>query len=297
MPSSPVEIVGVGEVLWDLLPGGRQLGGAPFNFTFHCHQLGHAAAIVSRAGADDLGRESRATVRRLGLPDMHIQEDPEHPTGTVAVALDAGGVPTFTIAPDVAWDYLAWDDALAALFRQAHAVCFGTLAQRHPTARATLQRALQAAGGALIVCDVNLRQHFYSREVIETSLAASRWVKLNEDELLVLRNLLGLAGTSEAAMLAALRARYRLELACLTRGGRGSLVQTADEEVDLPGVPVKVVDTVGAGDAFTAGLLCCVLEGRPLPAAAAFANALAARVAAAPGGTPVIDRHLIGMPP
>jgi fructokinase len=297
MPSSPVEIVGVGEVLWDLLPGGRQLGGAPFNFTFHCHQLGHAAAMVSRVGADDLGRDIRAAVCRLGLSDEYIQEDALHPTGTVCVALDAAGVPTFTITPDVAYDYLAWDDGLEALFRQARAVCFGTLAQRSPTARATLQRALRTAGGALVVYDVNLRQSFYSREVIEESLAASRWVKLNEDELIVLRDLLGLAGTSEAATLADLRERYRLELACLTRGGRGCLVQTAAEEADWPGVPVRVVDTVGAGDAFTAGLLCCVLEGQPLHQAAAFANALAARVAAAPGGTPVIDRHLIATPP
>jgi fructokinase len=296
MPSSAVEIVGAGEVLWDLLPGGRQLGGAPFNFTFHCHQLGHAAAMVSRVGADDLGREIRAAARRLGLSDEHIQEDGEHPTGTVNVALDAGGIPTFTIRPDVAWDYLAWDDSLEALFRQARAVCFGTLAQRHPTSRATLQQALRAAGGALVVYDVNLRQNFYSREVIETSLAASRWVKLNEDELIVLRDLLGLAGASEAATLADLRGRYRLELACLTRGGRGCRVQTAAEEVDLPGVPVKVVDTVGAGDAFTAGLLCCVLEGRPLRAAAGFANTLAARVAAAPGGTPLLDRLSLERP-
>jgi fructokinase len=293
MPSSPVEIVGVGEVLWDLLPGGRQLGGAPFNFTFHCHQLGHAAAMVSGVGADDLGLEIRAAVRRLGLSDVYIQEDPTHPTATVSVALDGAGVPTFTITPDVAWDHLGWDDDLDALFRQARAVCFGTLAQRSPTARTTLRRALRTAGGALVVYDVNLRQNFYSREVIEESLAASRWVKLNEDELIVLRDRLGLAGTSEGATLADLRQRYRLELACLTRGGRGCLVQTAAEEVDLPGVPVKVVDTVGAGDAFTAGLLCCVLEGRPLVAAAAFANRLAACVAGLAGGTPVIDRSAV----
>jgi fructokinase len=289
--------VGVGEILWDLLPAGRQLGGAPFNFTFHCHQLGHGAAMVSRVGADDLGREIRASVRRLGLSDEYIQEDADHATGTVTVAVDAGGQPTFAITPDAAYDYLAWDVSLEALFGQARAVCFGTLAQRHPAARATLRRALHAAGNALVVYDVNLRQHFYSREVIEDSLTASRWVKLNEDELVVLRGLLALAGTTEAATLADLRRRYRLELACLTRGSRGCLVQIAAEEVDLPGVPVKVVDTVGAGDAFTAGLLVCALEGKPLHPAAEFANGLAARVAASPGGTPVIDRHSLDRPP
>jgi fructokinase len=285
-----VEIVGVGEVLWDLLPGGRQLGGAPFNFAFHCHQLGHASAMVSRVGADEPGREIRAAVRGLGLSDAFLQEDAEHPTGTVTVALDEQGQPAFTITEDVAYDHLAWDARLEALFGQARAVCFGTLVQRHETARATVRRALEAARGAVVVYDINLRQHFYSKEVIEASLAASRWVKLNEDELAVLRDLLGLAGGTAPAMLTDLRRRYALELAALTRGERGCLVQTDAEAVDLPGLRVGVVDTIGAGDSFTAGLLASVLEGKPLADAAAFANRLAARVAASAGGTPRIAR-------
>src|SRR5262245_1541264 len=253
MPA-PIEIVGLGEVLWDLLPGGRQLGGAPCNFTFHCHQLGHASAIVSRVGRDDLGRDIRTALQALGLADAHVQEDADHPTGTVDVQLDAAGKPTFTIAADVAYDYLSWDDRLAALLGQASAVCFGTLMQRQATSRQTVQRALKMARSALVVYDINLRQSFYSREIIEASLTISRWVKLNDDELKVLRGLLELPGDSEAQILAALRARYDLELACLTRGAHGCLVQTADEEITVPGISVQVVDTVGAGDAFTAGL-------------------------------------------
>jgi fructokinase len=287
----PVEIVGLGEILWDLLPDGRRLGGAPFNFTFHCHQLGRPAVMVSRAGADDLGRLIRDSVRGLGLDDAFIQDDDAHPTGTVPVTLDAAGQPTFTITREVAYDYLAWDERLAALFGQARAVCFGTLIQRHPTARETVRRALATARGAVVVYDVNLRQHYYGRDVIESSLAASRWVKLNDAELLVLRDLLDLAGETDAARLADLRRRYGLELAALTRGERGCLVQTAAAEVDLPGVPVRVVDTIGAGDAFTAGLVVAVLEGKPLADAAGFANRLAARVAASAGGTPMIDRR------
>jgi fructokinase len=153
-----------------------------------------------------------------------------------------------------------------------------------------VQKALAAARGAVVVFDVNLRQDFWSREVIETSLAASRWVKLNDDELRVLTPLLGLRGETEAARLDDLRRRYDLELAALTRGARGCLVRSKDEEIDLPGVAVRVVDTVGAGDAFTAGLLCGVLEGRPLAEAARFANRLAARVAGAAGGTPTLAR-------
>src|SRR5438874_498701 len=142
--TAPVEIVGLGEVLWDLLPGGKQPGGAPFNFTFHCHQLGHSSAIVSRVGTDDLGREIRDVLVRLGLPDAFLQADDAHPTGTVQGDVDGSGQPTFTITPDVAWDHLAWDDGLEALLSRAQAVCFGTLAQRHAVSRVTIHRALQA---------------------------------------------------------------------------------------------------------------------------------------------------------
>jgi fructokinase len=283
------QIVGLGEILWDELPGGRQLGGAPANFAFHCHQLGPPAAVVSRVGADAAGRAQREAVRRLGLSDAWLQEDAEHPTGRVTVAVDERGQPSYTIHTDVAYDFLAWDGRLEALFGTAQAVCFGTLIQRHPVARATVRRALEAARNALLIFDVNLRQDFWGREVIEESLRASRWAKLNEDELAVLRDLLALGGASTSQTLKALRHRYGLELAAVTRGERGCLVQTDEEEIAVPGVSVTVVDTVGAGDAFTAGLLACVLDGRSLADAAAFANRLAARVAASAGGTPVID--------
>lgn len=286
-----VEIVGLGEILWDLLPGGRQLGGAPFNFTFHCHQLGHPSVMVSRVGADELGRDIRAVVRQLGLTDEFLQEDSAHPTSTVDVRLDASGQPSYTINPNVAWDFLAWDDALQALIGRARAVCFGTLIQRDPVAGATIQRALKTAHSRLIVYDINLRQQFYTREIIEASLRACRWVKLNTDELVVLRDLFGLRRPGDARGLGELRQRFGVELACLTRGADGCLIQTDDEEIGVPGLPVEVVDTVGAGDAFTAGLLVYALEGRPLVDAAVFANRLAARVASSAGGTPVIDRR------
>jgi fructokinase len=289
-----VAIVGIGEILWDLLPTGRQPGGAPFNCAFHCHQLGHAAAVVSRVGADADGAALRAVIRNFGLSDEHVQTDDYHPTGTVTVAVDERGQPRFTITPDVAYDHLAWDEPLRSLCQQAEALCFGTLAQRHATARQTIRQALASARNALIVCDVNLRQQFYDKEVIETSLRASRWAKLNDDEIVRLRELLGLPGRGDSEALAALRRRYGLELVCLTRGERGCVIQTDDEEIAVPGEKVTVVDTVGAGDAFTAGLLTQVLEGRTLADAARFANRLAARVAASAGGTPRIDRNELG---
>lgn len=285
-------IVGLGEILWDLLPQGKLLGGAPFNFTFHCHQLGHPAVMVSRVGEDKLGREILTQVRARGLDDAHVQRDPAHPTGTVPVSVDAQGQPTFTITPDVAYDYLEWNNDLAKLFRSARAVCFGTLIQRHDVARNTVQRALREAANALIVYDVNLRQHFYSKEIVEASLLASRWVKLNEGEFVVLSSLLDLPNEPTVG-LQALRTRYEVELVCMTRGAAGCLLQTTNEEIDLPGIPVKVVDTIGAGDAFTAGLLSSVLEGKALREAANFANHLAARVAGCAGGTPVIRREEI----
>jgi fructokinase len=283
-------IVGVGEVLWDLLPSGRQLGGAPFNFVFHCHQLGHTAVMVSRVGHDDLGREIRSALARRGLSDAFLQDDPDHPTGTVPVTVGEGGQPQFTITENVAFDHLSREPEWDTLFGQAVAVCFGTLVQRTPACRSAVQSALAGARNALTICDINLRQHYYDRSTVEASLRACRWVKLNDDELVTLQKLLQLQGKKPSATLRDLRRRFGVELGCVTRGEHGCLVQTDDEEIVVPGRPVEVVDTVGAGDAFTAGLLVTTLEGRPLGEAATFANRLAGRVAASAGGTPVIDR-------
>lgn len=284
------EILGLGEVLWDLLPDGPRLGGAPCNFAFHCRQLGHASTPVSRVGTGELGLALRQELHALDLPTDFVQIDPAHPTGTVRVDLDPTGQPRYTIAENVAYDFLEWDARYPDLLANVRAVCFGTLAQRNPVSRGTIRRMLQDTK-ALRVYDVNLRQRFYDRDTIEESLRLSDWVKLNADELDVLTNLFDLPAVFPSAALAELRSRYRLALACLTRGERGCLVQTETEEVDLPGVPVTVADTVGAGDAFTAGLVCLTLEGQPLRDAAAFANRLAARVAAAVGATPRIDRN------
>jgi fructokinase len=286
-------IIGLGEVLWDLLPSGRQLGGAPFNFAFHCHRLGHPSVVVSRVGRDELGRAIRDALRGHRLSDAFLQEDPDRPTGTVPVTLDAAGHPHFTITEDVAFDRLTPEPSWDALFGRAVAVCFGTLAQRTPAGRSAVRHALALARNALTVFDVNLRQHYFDRDVVESSLGACRWVKLNEDELTVLGPLLGLRGKGASALLRDLRGRFGVELACVTRGERGCLVQADDEEIAVPGEPVAVVDTVGAGDAFTAGLLALTLEGRTLAESAAFANRLAARVAAAAGATPVIDRRFL----
>ena len=290
MSSAP--IVGLGEVLWDLLPSGKVLGGAPCNFAFHCKQLGHPAEVVSRVGEDALGREIRQQLQALGLSDAFVQSDAIEKTGTVSVEFDASGHHTFTIHPG-AWDQLAWTTALEELAQRACAVCFGSLIQRSATARQTVQRFLQAAQQARVIFDINLRQHYYNREIIEASLQACNWFKLNDEELLLLQPMLTLKGTTQSDCLAELRDRYALELVALTRGEKGCLVQTATEEVEVPGVKVQVVDTIGAGDAFTAGLLVYSLEGKSVQQAATFATRYAGRVAAAAGGTPVIARQAV----
>jgi fructokinase len=274
MPAA-APIVALGELLWDLLPEGPRAGGAPFNFAFHCHQLGHPAVIVSRVGNDELGRRLRDEVRRLGLSDEFIQTDPNHPTGTVAVHVDTAGQPTYTIAEDVAWDFIEWVPRLDELARSARAVCFGTLAQRAPVSGETIRQFTATAHGRCpIVFDVNFRPPFVGPAVARDSLAVADWVKLNEDEL---RSQFGLGSLA-------------MPLVCLTRGANGCLVRTPNETVELPGIPVKVVDTVGAGDAFTAALLTQHLEGKPLRDAARFANAYAAVVASKAGGTPPVTR-------
>jgi fructokinase len=270
-------IVGLGELLWDMLPSGPRAGGAPFNFAFHCHQLGHRAVIVSRVGDDELGHSLRAEVRRLGMSDEFIQIDPAHATGTVRVTVDAGGQPSYTIAENVAWDYLEWRDEFGSLIQSTPAVCFGTLAQRHPVSRATIHRLLASCGkDAIRLCDVNLRPPFVDGKIITDSIQPASWLKMNEEE--------------SERMPGPSTPDQRRKLTCITRGGNGCAVTAGVQQVDVPGIPVQVADTVGAGDAFSAGLLTQMLEGKSLERAAMFANALAALVASRPGGTPRIER-------
>lgn len=291
-------VVGIGEILWDVYPDGRKVaGGAPFNFAFHCHQLGHPAVIVSRVGDDDLGRELRDRVRELGLSDEHIQTDREHPTGTVRVALDENKVPTYTITENVAWDYIAWDDKLDSLARRCRAVCYGTLAQRADESWDTVQAFLhthlnQGAEMPLRVFDVNLRQSNPNPAMIRPSLARAEWVKLNSDEAPRLATLLDRDAADLCDFVRGLVCLTTPEQRCTmwTHGADGCDVFAFNDEFRQPGVPATVVDTVGAGDAFTAAMVCLHLEGKSLRDCARFAVHYAARVCEQPGGTPRIDR-------
>jgi fructokinase len=292
-------IVGIGEILWDIYPDGRKVaGGAPFNFAFHCHQLGHPAVIVSRVGNDDLGRELRAEVRRLGISDECLQTDPIRPTGTVQVRLDAAGVPTYIITEQVAWDGIEPSDLLNRLGENAAAVCFGTLAQRSDASCETIQGFLCTSrfgpgGYAYRIFDVNLRQSYYDKQRITWSLYRSHTVKLNVDELATLAGLFGWPGTTipewVQGMFRFSAAETRLVI--VTLGADGCIIYPErGEPICGPAAPAQVVDTVGAGDAFTAAMVCQYLEGRPLLDAAMFAVWYAARVCEHHGATPRIDR-------
>lgn len=285
---SEVTILGIGELLWDQFPDGRRPGGAPFNFAFHCRQLGHPSAIVSRVGSDPLGQELLNLVRTLGMSDSLIDADNQHATGTVEVHI-TDGQPDYQITEHVAWDFLECSPRLERAAKEAKVLCFGTLAQRHSNSRATIRQLCEIASG-LIVCDVNLRQGYYNREIVEASFISSHWLKLNDTELSTLGELLDL---SSADPIGELRVRYQLDLVCVTRGANGCRIETVDITIDEPGLRVQVHDTVGAGDAFTAGLVCGHLEGLTLEQSARLANRLAARVASMPGGTPSIERQQI----
>lgn len=288
----PFRCAGLGEVLWDLLPAGRQLGGAPANFAFHAAALGAEARVVSRVGSDEPGRDLLARLRELGLPVDAIAVDPAAPTGTVSVAMEAGGHPRYTIHEGVAWDRLTAGPAERAAVAAADAVCFGSLAQRTPGARAAIGELVDATPlAALRIFDVNLRQHYHSAAVIHSSLARANVLKVNESELPVLGAQFGLpAGEREG--LAALAAAHRLRAVIHTRGERGCLALVDGTWVEHPGVRVAVADTVGAGDAFTAAFALGLLRGWAPAVIVERATAVAAFVCTQRGATPELPPAL-----
>jgi fructokinase len=279
--------IGLGEVLWDLLPGGRQLGGAPANFAYHAHALGAESLVVSRVGRDELGRDLVEHLNALGLVTSGISVDPAAPTGTVSVTLDPTGQPTYTIHTDVAWDFLEAGPEVLRAAAGADAVCFGTLAQRHPVARDSIRRVLQATRPeALRIFDINLRQRFWSREVIVESLALANVLKLNDEELPILMDLLGWPCEDDQGLMARLAQRFDLRAVALTRGARGSLLWTADRSWNWPGSDLKVADTVGAGDSYTAALALGLLSGKSPEDILRIAHRVADFVCTQPGATP-----------
>ena len=277
-------IVGIGEILWDMLPTGKALGGAPANFAYHAQRLGEEGWAVSAIGDDPLGAEIMDIVKDKKLKNLIAVTD--KPTGTVQVSLDAKGVPTYNIMEDVAWDNIPFTPEMETLAGRADAVCFGSLVQRMGSRDSVLKFLRATRPGALRVFDINLRQQYYGPEVIDESLCLSDILKINDEEIRIVADMFQLEGDDIAACRALVR-RYGLKLAILTKGADGSVVITENEAIPQAVHPVKVVDTVGAGDSFTAAFVVAYLRGDSLSDAQRLANETAAYVCSCQGAMPV----------
>jgi fructokinase len=298
--SRSINVVGLGEALWDVLPNGKVLGGAPLNVACHAHRLlrGRGEGIVaSRVGTDLMGDEVLADLARRGMTTKFVQRDPAHPTSTVTVELHAGQ-PTYTFAADIAWDHLEPTKELLELATECDALCFGTLAQRSRKSRETIWSVLDAAYGALLLFDVNLRQGFYDRESVEGGCRRATFVKLNEHELPIVSDLLELPPGSLQERLMRFFDRFDVKGIVLTRGERGTLIVMPDGVFDSPPVSYPTAanaDAVGAGDACSAAVLVGLVLDWPMERTVALANHMGAYVASQPGATPDLPMTIAAM--
>jgi fructokinase len=293
----PPSIVGIGEVLWDLLPDGPKLGGASANFAVFCARLGNRAELISSAGDDDLGHAALRQLNQPGLELRNLQIAPEHPTGTVGVEFTAENQPSYSIREGVAWDFISLTSGVLKAAAAADAVCFGTLAQRNPVSRATIRGFVEATSGDCVrICDVNLRMPYCNAEILRWSLAHSTVIKVSDEELSTFFSLLALGEAPAAPEPAAhllLEHFPAAAMVAITLGAKGSLLTTRTETATHPGFPITLVDTVGAGDAFTAGLTHAYLRGAPLAEVARVGNLCGSFVASRQGASPPLTGELL----
>lgn len=285
-------VVGMGEALFDCLPEGKKIGGAPANFAFHASQFGLKSCVVSAVGNDADGDSIVRILTDKGL-NLLIERVP-FPTGTVQVSLDDKGVPTYDIRQGVAWDNIPYTDALAKLAKHTAAVCFGSLAQRNETSRKTILRFLDDmpdGDDRLKIFDINLRQHFYSKEVLEESMRRCNVLKINDEELLIVGGMFDLKGDN-ATKCRALLKQYGLKILILTCGTDGSYVFTPDTESFFETPKVEVADTVGAGDSFTGAFTAAILLGKSVPEAHKLAVDVSAFVCTKAGAMPELPAAL-----
>ena len=284
-------VIGIGEALWDMLPEGKKLGGAPANFAYHASQFGHEAIAVSAIGQDKLGEEIVEALEAHHLP-YHLDRV-EYPTGTVQVTLDAQGVPQYEIKTDVAWDNIPYTKELAALATDCKAVCFGSLAQRNAVSRESIGLFLDAVPqDCLKVFDINLRQDFYGKEVLEESFRRCNILKINDEELVVIARMFQLPGLSLEDKCRSLIKTYGLQMLILTCGVNGSYVFYEGGMSFLDTPKVQVADTVGAGDSFTGAFVASLLNGKTVPEAHETAVKVSAFVCTRSGAMPVVPDSL-----
>ncbi len=295
-------VVGIGEALFDCLPEGRKLGGAPANFAYHVSQFGLNGCAISAIGDDELGEEIVETFEKVDL--RYVLPRVEQPTGTVKVTLDSKGVPQYDICLGVAWDNIPLTDEMLDIARNAEAICFGSLAQRSEISRRTIHAFLDAAPRtAMKVFDINLRQHWYTAEVIAESLNRANILKINDEELDVVATMLLGVSTTPGKLIAEdpektrlvcsdLIAKYNLKMLILTCGAIGSYVFTEDEESYISTPKVVVADTVGAGDSFTATFVARMLQGKSIREAHENAVQVSAFVCTQNGAMPELPEYL-----
>ena len=287
-------VVGLGEVLWDVLPEGKKLGGAPANFAYHAGQfLGMNNTIaVSALGNDKLADETIEALREHDLNDL-LPRVP-YPTGTVQVQLDEQGIPTYDIKENVAWDNIPFDDDIAAIARNCRAVCFGSLAQRNVVSRETIHRFLDATPyDCLKIFDINLRQQFYTQDIIRESLMRCNVLKINDEELVLLGRMFGYPGLDIENKCWLILGKYNLDMLVLTCGTNGSYVFTPGQKSFQETPKVTVADTVGAGDSFTGSFVASILLGKSVPQAHLKAVQVSAYVCTQNGAMPVLPKSLV----
>ena len=285
------KIVGLGEILWDMLPEGKKLGGAPSNFAYHAGQFGFPSLAVSAIGQDSLASETIEALKEKRL-DFLLATVP-YPTGTVQVTLDNNGVPTYDIKENVAWDNIPFTDQMKAVARNCRAVCFGSLAQRNAVSRNTIRQFLSSApDDCLKIFDINLRQNFYTKEVLQESITACDILKINDEELVQLGRALGCAGLDVSHMCRHIVGRYNLDMLALTCGTDGSYVFTPGGMSFQPTPKVDVADTVGAGDSFAGAFCAAILSGAPAEEAHRLAVRVSAFVCTQPGAMPELPAQL-----
>ncbi|WP_432737480.1 carbohydrate kinase family protein [Maridesulfovibrio sp. FT414] len=281
-------VAGLGEILWDVLEDSEEIGGAPVNFAYHAGALGAEAIAVSTIGADERGRRAVAELTKRGLNLEAVSVDEDHPTGYVEAKVDENGVASYVFPDNIAWDHLTLNPMALSMAPLLDAVCFGTLAQRSEKSRNAIHAFLDAAPRALKVYDMNLRQNFYTPKIISSSLERADVLKLNDDEIKTVAAMFELKGT-EQEMLQALHDRFNLKLSVLTRGGKGSLLTGSGRVVESSGSTVEhMVDTIGAGDSFTAAVIIGLLLDRSLEEISEHANRLAAYVCSCKGAMPAV---------
>ena len=287
-------VVGLGEVLWDVLPEGKKLGGAPANFAYHAGQfLGNDNTIaISALGEDKLADETIEALKEHGLNDL-LPRVP-YPTGTVQVQLDEQGIPTYDIKENVAWDNIPFDDDIQQIARNCRAVCFGSLAQRNVVSRETIHKFLDATPADCVkIFDINLRQQFYSKEILEDSFCICNILKINDEELVVVNRMFGYDGLDMRQTCEKIVQDYHLKMLVLTCGTNGSYVFTDDGLTSFQDTPkVEVADTVGAGDSFTGSFCACIINGKPVQEAHKTAVQVSAYVCTQNGAMPVIPDKL-----